>query len=129
MIAPVAPVLQGHQVVIATDNTTVVILYQKAEGTQSYSLLCLVAISVATLTGHSHDRRWPVHAQSADNHRMKSQNSGSDLQVVGSPHGGHVRDSPQHSCLLFWSPTHWQRKRYNNLCRDGQCTYFLLFPY
>ena len=74
--------LQGHRVMIATDNPTVVSLYQQI-GRDSV-LLCTLSSSgsifVATVTCHTirarpsgqpqHDLRLPVQGQSADSHRM-----------------------------------------------------------
>ena len=69
-----APVLQGHQVMIATDNSTVVSYINKQGGTRSHTLLCLVVElfscpSKAYPRLSERDSRPPISSQPADTDR------------------------------------------------------------
>ena len=97
-------VLRGHQVTIATDNTTVVAYIHKQGGTHSHTLL------EATNSKYNHpsqthsglfkcDSRQDISAEPAHHNRMESRprNSEPNLWDVGNSSSGHVYHSPQHT--------------------------------
>ena len=80
-----APLLQGHQVMIATDNSTVVSYINKQGGTSSHTLLTSGSGAVYVVTSAEHscpskthprlserDSRPPISSQPADTDRVES---------------------------------------------------------
>ena len=104
-------VLQGHQVLIATDNTTLVSYINKQGGNPFPSLVASSSGSlfVATSSEHSsqsqaHPRMFerdigpPIETQSANNDRVEPpiQNRESNFRDLGNSDSGHACHSPQH---------------------------------
>ena len=98
-----APVLQGHQVMIATDNSTVVSYINKQGGTRSHTLLPLVVELLMWLQAQNIVVRArhipgclnvipPISSQSADIDRAESpsRNRESNFHSLMDPSGGHV---------------------------------------
>ena len=127
-------VLWGHQVLIATDNTTVVSYINKQGGTHSLVMSSSGSLYVAAGSGHSsqsqaHPRLFerdngpPIQTQSADSDRVESKfrDCQSDFLILGNS----TIPAYFSSCLRFWSLKHWM------LClrsgRGDQCTCFHRF--
>ena len=94
-----APVLQGHQVMIATDNSTVSYI-NKQGGTWSWSFF-VVRSSEHNCSSKTHprlserDSRPPISSQPADTDRVgsPSRHRESNFRSFGNPSSGHVCNS------------------------------------
>ena len=125
-------VLQGHHVLIATANTTVVAYV--AAGSRS--------VSVATDSGHNsasqtHSRlpqyysRLVISAESAHHSRVESppRSRESDILSVGNSSSGHICHSPQHaSSPVYVSSSGASSTGDHRTGRGGQCTCLHHFP-
>ena len=105
-------VLQGHRILIATDNTTVVANINKRGGTHFHLLLRLVVDLFLWLQTRGHNSASQTHsglpqcdsrpvtlAKPAYHNRVVSppRSRESDIQTVGNSSSGHVCRSPQHA--------------------------------
>ena len=143
-----APVLQGHQVMIATDNSTVLSYINKHGGTQSHTLLRLVVelfmwlqaqnivVRARHIPGclnmiadHLSRPNLPIPTKWSLHPEIVSRIFG----VWGDPSSGHVCNCGKlptflSSCLRFRSHKHWRWMLCLRAGRGGRCTCFLLFP-
>ena len=112
-------VLQGHQVLIATDNTTVVSYINKQGGTYSLTSLRLLvdlfmwspAQDIVLRARHipcrlfARDSGPPIQKQSADIDRVKSpiRNCELNFRALRNSCSGHICHSPQYPTTQFMS--------------------------